>query len=86
MPEDGFIINAKGHLHDGGVQVLLTLNDRVICDSRAIYGGDGSSSVGPNGKPWETIREMTQCTDAIAIKKGDVISMRSVYDTSLHPL
>jgi hypothetical protein len=86
MPNDGYIINAKGHMHDGGVNVVLTLNGKVICESRAIYGGSGSESVGPDGKPWQTIREMTQCTNAIPVKKGDVIRMLSVYNTNLHPL
>jgi hypothetical protein len=85
MPYDGYIINAKGHMHDGGVNVLLTLNNKTICDSQAIYGG-GNSSVGVGGKKWETIREMTQCTNAVPIKAGDVIRMLSVYDTTLHPL
>jgi hypothetical protein len=86
MPLDGYIIHAKGHLHDGGINVLLMLNGQVICDSRAIYGGDGSEGVGPNGKPWETIREMTQCSKPSAIKAGDLISLMSIYDTTLHPL
>jgi hypothetical protein len=86
MPRDGFIVNAKGHLHDGGINVLLMVNGKVVCDSRAVYGGDGSQSVRPDGKPWETIREMTQCNEAIPIKAGDQVSLMSIYDTLLHPL
>ena len=86
IPQDGYIINAKGHMHDGGINVVLTLNGKVICNSRAIYGGSESETVGPGGKQWETIREMTQCTDAVPVKAGDVVRMSSVYDTGLHPL
>jgi hypothetical protein len=28
-----------GHMHDGGANVEFTLNQKVICDSQAIYGG-----------------------------------------------
>ena len=28
MPKDGFIMNAKGHLHDGGDHIILELNGK----------------------------------------------------------
>jgi hypothetical protein len=86
IPMDGQIINAKGHLHDGGVRVVLELNGKEICDSKAVYGGDGGEGVSPSGKPWETIRQMTQCTTPIDVKKGDVVGLKTYYDTKLHPL
>lgn len=61
VPMDGYIINAKGHLHDGGDYIVLKLNDKVICNSKAIYskdnrgpGNTGMSGHGhgtPNAKP-----------------------------------
>jgi hypothetical protein len=63
LPMDGFIINAKGHLHDGGVNALLTVNDKVVCDSQAVYGLDSreTKTLAPNGRQWQVITEMTQC-------------------------
>jgi hypothetical protein len=85
IPVDGHIINAKGHLHDGGVRVELTLNGKVVCDSHAQYGGDGGEGVAPDGRPWQTIRQMSQCTDPIPVKKGDILGLKSYYNTKLHP-
>ncbi|KAF2399752.1 hypothetical protein EJ06DRAFT_549235 [Trichodelitschia bisporula] len=49
IPQDGYIINAKGHLHDGGVNVELRLNDKVVygpscAGGEAVggYYGDGT--------------------------------------------
>jgi hypothetical protein len=75
-----------GHVHDGGVNALLTINGKTVCDSTAIYGGDGNHALSPDGRPWETIRAMTECNDPIAVKAGDVISTTAVYDTTLHAL
>lgn len=86
MPKAGTIINMKGHLHDAGVSISLSVNNQTVCESKAIYGGDGSSAVGPDGKAWQTIHQMTQCTQPVAVKVGDVLSVKSVYDTTLHPL
>jgi hypothetical protein len=83
---DGQIINAKGHLHDGGVRVELKLNGKVVCDSKAIYGGDGGAGTDTTGRPWQTIRQMTQCTEPITVKKGDTLNLKSYYDTKSHPL
>jgi hypothetical protein len=73
-------------VHDGGVHIILKLNDKQICDSRAIYGGDGNEAVGPDGRPWETIRAMTECNDPIPVKAGDILSTTAVYDTTAHAL
>lgn len=87
IPLDATIINAKGHLHDGGNNVLLTLNGKPVCDSQAKYGLDpkATTSLAPNGKAWQVITEMTQCTEPIPVKKGDVLQMVSIYDNILHP-
>jgi hypothetical protein len=86
MPMDALLIGGKGHLHDGGVNIELLRNSSVICDSRAVYGGTGSEGVAPNGRPWETIHEMSQCRDRVKLKKGDVLTVKAVYDTTQHPL
>ncbi|KAF1817145.1 hypothetical protein P152DRAFT_9558 [Eremomyces bilateralis CBS 781.70] len=83
--EDGYIINGKGHLHDGGVSMILLVNDKEVCTSKATYGG-ASGTMELNGEKWETISNMTRCAEPIPVKKGDYITMTAVYDLKLHPL
>lgn len=35
---------------------------------------------------WETISEMTSCTEPVRVKKGDEISIAAFYDPGKHPL
>jgi hypothetical protein len=101
-PMDGHIINAskyinfwtyttniraEGHLHDGGVNIILTVNGKTVCDSHAKYELDANlaGSIAPNGKPWQVITEMEQCTTPVPIKKGDVLQMTAYYDNGIHP-
>lgn len=82
---DGWIVSARGHLHDGGSQMQLRLNGNDICNSTAIYGGAGSK-MKMDGKEWDTISEMTVCRDMIPVKRGDYLTMSAIYDTESHPL
>jgi hypothetical protein len=84
IPLDGYIIGSSGHVHDGGTNILLTLNDKVICDSYATYGGDNATL--SNGKNWETILSMSECNEPVKVKAGDMLSTTAIYDTSKHPL
>ncbi|KAF1984921.1 hypothetical protein K402DRAFT_395291 [Aulographum hederae CBS 113979] len=40
---DGTVLNAGGHMHDGGINVEIFQNEKMICDSVGKYGmgGDG---------------------------------------------
>src|ERR1700691_1785533 len=78
---------SEGHLHDGGVNVVLKLDGKVVCDSKAIYGIDFSQEgkTAPNGKPWQGITEMQQCTSPVEVKKGQILQMTAYYDNVLHP-
>lgn len=38
MMEDGRIIGARGHIHDGGEAMHMFINDKYICSSSAVYG------------------------------------------------
>jgi len=82
---DGYILNARGHMHDGGVNIVLKINDQEVCNSKAVYGGEGHTSKTPDGKVWETIRETSSCYTPIKVKKGDKFYMQANYDTELHP-
>jgi hypothetical protein len=81
LPMDGFIINAKGHLHDGGDHIILELNGKSICDSHALYG----KTTEEKGVKWSVIEKMEQCTQPVKVSKGDKLRMVSFYDTEKHP-
>jgi hypothetical protein len=83
--EDGVLIGARGHLHDGGVAMQLFINGKHLCDSKAGYGGEGAST-NVNGQQWEVLSSMTYCDGPFPVKRGDELSMASVYDLKKHPL
>ena len=60
------------------------LNDKLVCQSDAVYGQDGGTSV--NGEKWETITSYTPCLEPVKIKRGDKIKMTSDYDLTKHRL
>ena len=53
--------------------MVMYLNDKEICVSKPTYEG-------------ETIAGMNDCTRPIKVKKGDAITMKSVYDITKHPM
>ena len=71
-------------MHDGGTGVNLFVNDKLVCASRATYGGKGGTLYA-DGRTWETIATMSECLEPVKVKKGDLISITATYDTSLHP-
>jgi len=84
MTKSGYFVYTVGHMHDGGVNVILKINDELKCNSKALYGGDQHTTI-VDGKKWETIRETTPCTGAIRVEKGSKIYMQADYDVELHP-
>jgi len=94
--EDGRILGARAHLHDGGVQVDMNINDKYQCSSKAVYGDakengemGGHGHGGDKGKAdasIKTISHMTTCAGPIKVKKGDSLSMNVQYDLAKHPL
>jgi hypothetical protein len=70
---------------DGGVNILVTVNGKEVCNSKALYGGKGHTSTTPEGKVWQTISETTECGQGVRVKKGDKIFMQGNYDLGLHP-
>lgn len=72
-------------MHDSGTYVAMTVNEKLVCQSNATYGGAGSSTI-VNGKEWQTITKMSTCPGPIPVKKGDNVVISAGYDTKEHPL
>jgi len=82
--ENGSILAARGHLHDGGSQMDMFINGKYACSSLASYGGYGKETeVG--GQVWKTISAMSYCDGPIAVKKGDTLAMTVEYDLKRYP-
>jgi len=74
--ESGNIILAKGHLHAGGDRVQIYINDKMVCESKAIYSESKGSGA---------ISEMTTCP-TFGVKTGDTMYFTVVYDVGKHPV
>jgi hypothetical protein len=71
--------------HDGGLNIKVYLNDRLVCTSEAVYGGaQGGTTIG--GQKWETISSYKSCLEPVPLKVGDVLTMTSDYDLTKHRL
>jgi hypothetical protein len=86
VTSDGYLINFTPHIHDGGVNIKVFVNDKEVCESRAIYGDEGGTTNASDGKKWETITGYTPCEVAVPIKRGDKLYMTSEYDLTKHRL
>jgi hypothetical protein len=83
---DGYLLNVVPHLHDGGIDVKLYVNNQTVCTSNAVYGGVKSAEAKVGEEKWETITSYTICDKPIQVKKGDVLKMSSEYDLRKHRL
>jgi hypothetical protein len=61
-------------MHNGGDRMELAVNGKDVCISKARYNSNG------------VISGMSFCDTAIPVKKGDYVTMRSVYDLVKYPL
>jgi len=85
VSQDGYIVNARGHLHDGGVNMEVKLNDKVVCDSKAEYGGPGHEGKSPEGKAWSTLASTTACEKPIKVSKGDQLAITANFNLEKYP-
>ncbi|QDS72520.1 hypothetical protein FKW77_000157 [Venturia effusa] len=82
---DGYLVDMKPHMHDGGVNTTVILNGKPACTLKAKYGGtDGGATI--NGQKWETITAYDVCSEPIKVSKGDKITMEAWYDLTAHKL
>jgi hypothetical protein len=91
----GKLLYSIGHMHDGGTDMRLFVNSKMVCKSvmhyntRAGYtphkkrdgpGGHGGKSAG------EHISDPGACTDFGTVAPGDKLSAEAWYDSNKHPL
>jgi hypothetical protein len=61
------------------------VNDNVICDSLAIYGGANGKMV-IDGQSWETITGYQPCKMPVKLSCGDKLRVAANYDLTQHRL
>ncbi|QDS76952.1 hypothetical protein FKW77_005187 [Venturia effusa] len=74
VSKDTKIVWARGHLHQGGVEMSLSVNGAQKCVSKPTYNAAG------------VITAMSLCPEVIDIKAGQTLTIASVYDTKEHKL
>jgi hypothetical protein len=63
----------------------MLLNGDLACESFPKYE-DIPGAKKSDGSMWQTITEMSYCDDPVAFRKGDKVTLVSIYDTTKHPL
>jgi hypothetical protein len=81
---DGYILQRRGHMHDGGTGMLFKINDKIVCNSTALYGS-GQTLKGANGKEVDALIGMGECNEPVPIKRGDQIQIEAYFDLEKHP-
>jgi len=74
VERDATIVWARGHLHSGGVKMTMKINNKLVCTSVPTYDAKG------------VITQMSLCPTPIQVKKGDKVTIASMYDTKQHAL
>jgi hypothetical protein len=82
--QDGYMLQRRGHMHDGGTGMVLKVNGKVVCDSKAEYGASGTFKA-EDGKDFQALSGMKECNEPVAVKKGDTLSIEAYFDLDLHP-
>jgi hypothetical protein len=87
-PSAGKLIGIGGHLHDGGINLVVKKSGQQVCDSRATYGGkpeyiEGAGSLEMPGMPH--LSEMSRCqgtreAPVTSISAGDSWVIEANYD------
>jgi len=66
--------------------MIVYVNEKNVCISNATYGTSYTGELANNGKKWTTISKMSDCSNIIPVKKGDVIKLEATYNEKEHPL
>jgi hypothetical protein len=73
-------VSIDGHLHDGGTNVIVKVNNKTVCQSQAKYAKGGKEA-----GTWDALSSMGVCNDMVPVKKGDQLTITAQYDLGLHP-
>jgi hypothetical protein len=84
----GKLIGIGGHIHDGGINLLVKKNGQVICDSRATYGGTPEYIEGPTSLEMPGMAHLSQMSrcqgpreaPVTSIARGDSFVIEANYD------
>jgi hypothetical protein len=58
VTQEGYILMRRGRLQDGGENIVMKVNGKAICDSRAIYGQKAKDV---DGQERNAMSSMSQC-------------------------
>jgi len=89
------LLYAIGHMHDGGTNMDLAVNGKVVCDSQMFYGkrqgytaharrSPQMGSPGDSAPGGLHISDPGACTDFATVKRGDNVTSRAYYDMDKH--
>jgi hypothetical protein len=82
--QDGYMLSRRGHMHDGGTGIIMKVNEKVVCDSKAEYGADGNFKSEDSAEV-KALSGMKECNEPVAVKKGDIIKLEAYFDLEQHP-
>jgi len=68
------LVWARGHLHSGGVKMVMNIDGKTVCTSYPTYAPTG------------VITNMSLCPDLIPLKAGSYMTISSEYDLTKHKL
>jgi len=72
-------------MHDGGVNMVFTVNGKEVCKSNLLYGGPGHEMTEKDGSVWKSMSGTEGCSDAIPVKKGDKFGLSADFDFEKYP-
>ncbi|KAF2663348.1 hypothetical protein BT63DRAFT_461457 [Microthyrium microscopicum] len=96
-PRDGWILATGGHMHDGGVNLQVFHNDKLICTSTPTYAHDGHGMGGmrkrqikggeKSNDDIDHIKKQEGCNflEGRPMKKGDTLYIAANYDFKRFP-
>lgn len=82
ITQDGYLLSRRGHMHDGGTGMTIKINDKLICDSKAIYNKVRSME---DGTESDALSGMVECNEPFQVKRGDTLSVEAFFDLNKHP-
>jgi hypothetical protein len=95
-PIEGEILLTGGHIHDGGVNIEIFQNEKMICNSSTLYGMTPGYVESISSMPMSMtmnmsmgidnvhISNMSTCSDVGTLHQGDNLTVQAFYNTNLH--